>query len=138
MAKSRITCTYIPIALVWALSASVINGQTPAQTYGYTALEAAKHMGENATITDRIDGVYQSSAGDIFLSMGGKYPNQLFTAFIPSARASGFFRIQQYEGKIMAVSGRITSYKGKPEILIGSPSQLEVIRERENNSVPGL
>jgi hypothetical protein len=50
-----------------------------------TAAEAAKHVGEIATVTDRVDGVHQSGKGNIFLNMGGKYPNQAFTAFIPSA-----------------------------------------------------
>jgi hypothetical protein len=34
-----------------------------------------------------------------FLIMGGKYANQAFTAFIPSAGASQFSNPQQYEGK---------------------------------------
>ena len=36
------------------------------------AAEAAKHVGEIATVTDRVDGVHQSSKGNIFLNMGGK------------------------------------------------------------------
>ena len=55
-----------------------------AQRLVYTAAEAAKHVGEIATITDKVDGVHQSGKGNIFLNVGGKYPNQAFTAFIPS------------------------------------------------------
>src|SRR6202011_3635031 len=53
----------------------------------YTATEVAKHIGENATVTDRVDSVHQSGKGNIFLNMGGKYPNQAFTAFIPAKSA---------------------------------------------------
>jgi DNA/RNA endonuclease YhcR with UshA esterase domain len=56
--------------------------------------------------------------------MGGKYPNQAFTAFIPSERAAQFPNPQQYEGRTMAVSGKITLYKGKAEIIVTSPSQI--------------
>ena len=90
------------------------------------AVEAAKHVGETATVTGRVDGVHQSSKGNIFLNMGGKYPNQAFTAFIPSASAAQFSNAQQYEGRTVSVSGKIALYKGKPEIIVNSPSQISV------------
>src|SRR6266480_8054471 len=95
-----------------------------AQSSNYAAGEAAKHVGETATITDRVDGVHQSGKGNIFLNMGGKYPNQAFTAFIPAASAGQFSQPQQYEGQTVAVSGKITLYRGKPEIIVNSPSQI--------------
>jgi len=87
-------------------------------------VEAAKHVGETATVTDRVDGVHQSGKGNIFLNMGGKYPNQAFTAFIPSSSAGQLSQPQQYEGRTVAVSGKITLYRGKPEIIVNSPSQI--------------
>ena len=95
-----------------------------AQTSNYTAVEAAKHVGETATITDRVDGVHQSGKGNIFLNMEGKYPNQAFTAFIPSSSAGQFSQPQQYEGRTVSVSGKITLYHGKPEIIVNSRSQI--------------
>jgi DNA/RNA endonuclease YhcR with UshA esterase domain len=56
--------------------------------------------------------------------MGGKYPNQAFTAFVPSSSAEQFSQPQQYEGRTVAVSGKITLYHGKPEIIVTSPSQI--------------
>ena len=90
----------------------------------YVAAEAAKHVGETVTVMDRIDGVYQSGEGNIFLTMGGAYPNQVFAAFIPSTSASKFLNPQQYEGRTVSVSGKITLYQGKPEIIVTSPSQI--------------
>src|SRR6266571_2846539 len=87
-----------------------------AQLANYTAAEAAKHVGETATVTDKVDGVHQSGKGNIFLNMGGKYPNQTFTAFIPAASASEFSEVRQYEGRTVTVSGKIVLYRGKPEI----------------------
>ena len=37
----------------------------------YTARQAARHVGETATIMDKVDGVHQSGKGNIFLNMGG-------------------------------------------------------------------
>jgi DNA/RNA endonuclease YhcR with UshA esterase domain len=71
-----------------------------------------------------VDGFHQSGKGNIFLNMGGNYPNQTFTAFIPSASAAQFPNPHQYEGQTVAVSGKITLYHGKPEIIVNSPSQI--------------
>ena len=75
------------LALLAVMCAALAIAQAPPN---YTAAEAAKHVGETATVTDRVEGVHQSGKGNIFLNMGGKYPNQAFTAFIPSASAAQF------------------------------------------------
>jgi DNA/RNA endonuclease YhcR with UshA esterase domain len=108
------------LALFALTFAALAFGQAPT----YTALEAAKHVGETATIMDRVDGVHQSGKGNVFLNMGGTYPNQTFTAFIPARSAAQFSQPQQYEGQTVAVSGKITLYRGKPEIIVNSPSQI--------------
>src|SRR5438094_10517040 len=102
------TKTFLAL-FVCALAALAIV-QAPAT---YTAAEAAKHVGEIATITDKVDGVHQSSRGNIFLNMGGKYPHQAFTAFIPAASASQFTNAQQYGGNAIAVSDKITLHRSK-------------------------
>jgi len=111
------------LTLLMVICAALAIAQVPPN---YTATEAAKHVGETATVTDRVDGVHQSGKGNIFLNMGGKYPNQAFTAFIPSSSAAQFSNPQQYEGRTVAVSGKIALYKGKPEIIVNSPSQISV------------
>lgn len=114
------------IKTVLTLAAVICTASIIAQTSNYTPQEAAKHVGETATITGGVDGVHQSGKSNIFLNMGGKYPNQAFTAFIPSSSAAQFPNPQQYEGRTVAVSGKITLYKGKPEIIVNSPSQISV------------
>jgi DNA/RNA endonuclease YhcR with UshA esterase domain len=109
---------------LFTLFALICAASIIAQSTSYKAVEAAKHVGETATITDTVDGVHQSGKGNIFLNMGGKYPNQAFTAFIPSASAAQFSNPQQYEGRTVSVSGKITLYNGKPEIIVNSPSQI--------------
>jgi DNA/RNA endonuclease YhcR with UshA esterase domain len=109
------------VALFTGVIAALAIAQAPAT---YTATEAAKHVGETATVKDRVESVHQSGKGNIFLNMGGKYPNQAFTAFIPSSSAAQFSQPQQYEGRTVAVSGKITLYRGKPEIVVTSQSQI--------------
>ena len=114
------------IKTVLTLSVVICVASVIAQNSNYTAAEAAKHVGETATVTDTVDGVHQSGKGNIFLNIGGKYPNQAFTAFIPSSSAAQFSNPQQYEGRTVSVSGKISLYKGKPEIIVNSPSQLSM------------
>ena len=109
------------IALFTGAVVALAVAQAPGN---YTAAEAAKHVGETATVTDKVDGVHQSGKGNVFLNLGGKYPNQAFTAWIPSASAAQFPNPQQYEGRTVSVSGKITLYHGKPEIVVNSPSQI--------------
>jgi hypothetical protein len=90
----------------------------------YTAREAARHVGETATIRGKVDGVHQSGKGNISLNMGGTYPNQAFTVSITTPIASKFRNPQQYQGRVVAVSGKITLYRGKPETIVTSLSQI--------------
>jgi DNA/RNA endonuclease YhcR with UshA esterase domain len=109
---------------LFTLFALICAASIIAQTFTFSPREAAQHVGDTATITGTVDGVHQSGKGNIFLNMGGKYPNQAFTAFIPSASAAQFSNPQQYEGRTVAVSGKISLYHGKPEIIVTSPSQI--------------
>jgi hypothetical protein len=104
-------------------SAALAFAQAPPN---YTPEEAPKHVGEIATVTGKVDAFHQSGKGNIFLNMGGKYPNQTFTAWIPSASAAQFPNAAQYEGQTISVSGKIILYQGKPEIKVTSPSQIVV------------
>jgi hypothetical protein len=109
------------LGLLPVICAALAVAQAPPN---YSACEASKHVGETATVTGRVDGFHQSGKGNIFLNMGGKYPNQCFTGFIPSSSAGQFPNAQQYEGKTVAVTGKIQLYKGKPEIVVTSPGQI--------------
>ena len=77
-------------------------------------------------VEDRVENVYQSRNGNVFLDMGGHYPNQVFTAFVPASSASNVPNPSQYEGKTVSVKGKVVSHKGKPEIVVTSASQLKI------------
>ena len=113
--------TKIFLALLLAGVAALVVAQRPITC---TAAEAGKHVGEIATITDKVNGVHQTGTGNIYLTLGGNNPNQIVTAFIPAANAGDFSNPQQYESKTVAVSGKITLYHGKPQIIVTNVSQI--------------
>ena len=97
-----------------------------AETTEYSAVEAAKHIGETATVTDKVERANQAKRGNIFLNMGGKHPNETFTIFIPADAAPKFADFKKYEGAIVSVTGKITAHGEKPELTVNSPEEITI------------
>jgi len=57
--------------------------------------------------------------------MGGRYPNQPFTAFIPKDSADQFPTAKELNRRTVSITGKIVLYKGKPEIVLDDPSMLK-------------
>jgi hypothetical protein len=110
------------LAAVLVISITPVIAETPI----YTAVEAAKHVGETASVTDKVDRVSQAKGGNISLNMGGTHPNEAFTAFIPANLADKFADFKKYEGATVTVTGKITSHNGKPQITLSSPDQITI------------
>jgi hypothetical protein len=126
---------FIVLCATWSMAG------TPRE---YTVLEAAKHIGETAKVTGKVERVNQSLGGSIFLDLGAKYPNNLFTVFIPRSAAGSFPNFKKYDGLTITVSGEIREYNNKVEIVVTDPSQ--IVRRPSvsyrghspDESVPGL
>ena len=110
------------LAFVAVLSLASARAETPT----YTAADAAKHVGETATVTDKVESAHQAKGGNIFLNMGGTHPNAPFTAFIPSTSAEKFPDFKKLEGATISVTGKITAHKDKAEIVVRDPEQLTI------------
>src|SRR6516164_6573522 len=91
----------------------------------YSASEAAKHVGETATVADKVVNVFESKAGNIFLNFGARYPNQVLTAFIPKDSAGQFPKAKELTGRAVSITGKIVLYREKPEIVLDDPSMLK-------------
>jgi hypothetical protein len=110
----------------------------------YLILDAAKTGSLNEHIGERIEVVGQISASRrgwarnrrpyVFINFGF-YPNHTFTLVLWSINLATFQRSginpQDYEGKWVKVSGVIGSYKGKPQMLIETPSQIQILSNEQ-------
>jgi micrococcal nuclease len=90
--------------------------------------DAAKHYGAYATVEGTIVATHNSGKA-CFLNFHPDY-KRYFTAVI---FASAFPRFpanpeNYYYGKKVRVSGNIKEYKGKPEIILNDPSQIEILK----------
>jgi len=95
--------------------------------------QAAKFVGDSVTI---VDSVYNSrfipgSNSITLLNLGGTYPNQKLTVVIKDAarKLFAFAPEERFNGKRIVVSGRITEHKGKPQIEVSGPAQINLLEE---------
>jgi DNA/RNA endonuclease YhcR with UshA esterase domain len=102
---------------ITALRVSVADEPIVADT------DAAAHVGQMVTVQGTVASVFVSQKGNKFLNFEQPYPNQVFSAVIFSNSAAQFGDISGYQGKQVQVTGRVTLYKGKPEIIVKSPDQ---------------
>jgi DNA/RNA endonuclease YhcR with UshA esterase domain len=93
--------------------------------------EVRQHIGDSVTVCGKVvDGYYSSGIENTptFLNVGANYPNQLLTIIIwGEARKKFEFKPEEvYKDKQICTTGRITEYKGKPQIVITTPEQLKI------------
>jgi endonuclease YncB( thermonuclease family) len=100
------------------------TSQHAATRIDYT--EAPNHVGEYACVSGKIDHVYTSQKGTIFLNFSPDYKTSPFGAVIFGSDAYKFPNPKQYEGETVEITGLIRSYQGRPEIVLNDPGQIKI------------
>ena len=94
------------------------------------ATEAKDHIGEQATVCGKVVSTRyaESSRGSpTFLNFDQPYPNQVFTLLIWGSDRSKFGDPEtSYRGKRICVTGKLTSFKGIPEVVASEPAQIKM------------
>jgi hypothetical protein len=95
-----------------------------------TTAQAKDHIGEHATVCGRVVSTRyaQSSRGNpTFLNFDQPYPSQVFTMLIWGSDRTKFDEPEtKYRERQICVTGKITEYRGTPEIVASDPSQVKV------------
>jgi hypothetical protein len=90
--------------------------------------DAASHIGETATVCGVVASAKfeaHARAQPTLLDLGKSYPHAVFTAVICGDHRSKFGAPEtSLRGKRVCVTGQISDYHGKPEIVLTDPSQL--------------
>jgi micrococcal nuclease len=89
--------------------------------------EASNHIGEYACVSGKIDHVYTSQKGTIFLNFCPDYKTCPFGAAIFGSDAYKFSNPKQYEGQTLEITGLIKSYQGRPEIVLKDLGQIKIL-----------
>jgi len=92
-----------------------------------SAAEAKNHLGEKATVCGEVASTHyaaMSRGNPTFINLDRLYPNQIFTVLIWGSDRPKFGDPEEaYRGKRI---GKISDYKGVPEIIASKPAQIKV------------
>jgi len=116
------------IFLFLALALFGINTQS--QIKKLAAPEAKDHIGEQATVCGKVASTHyaaMSRGKPTFLNLDKPYPNQIFTVLIWGENREKFGAPEEkYRDKQVCVTGKITEYRGAPEIVVSDPQSIEL------------
>ena len=95
------------------------------------AEDASKHEGDTVKVCTKIYGtryLEQSNRAPTFLNAGASYPNSPLTFVIFGESRPAFKNKPEefYNNKQVCVTGKIELYKGKPEIIVTSETQITI------------
>ena len=120
---SRRVSALLIVTLVLMVTLSALAEKT------LTATEAKDRIGEQATVRGNVVSTRyaESSRGSpTFLNFDQPYPNEVFTLLIWGSDRSKFGDPEtSYRGKRICITGKISDYKGVPEIAANAPSQVK-------------
>ncbi|WP_283177619.1 nucleotide-binding protein [Gemmobacter sp. 24YEA27] len=89
--------------------------------------EAAAYIGQSVTVTGTVSQVhYDKKSGNTFINMGGRYPNHTFYGIIFAKSSGAFSGVGSLQGATVSITGTVKDYRGKPQIVVTSPSQIVV------------
>lgn len=108
---------------------AVQDVQARSDTIG--ASEAARHIGQKKTVCGKVASAFfsfRSRGQPTFLNLDKPYPEHVFTAVIWGSDRGQFNEEPEkaFWEKRICVTGLITSYRGKPQITVNSPSQIQL------------
>ncbi len=93
-------------------------------TIDYT--DAPNHIGATASVRGTLIEAYTSKSGTVFLDFCKSYKTCPFSGVIFADDVKTFGDLSRYTGKTITLTGKISSYQGKAEIVLSSPSQLAI------------
>ena len=85
--------------------------------------EAKDYIGQSVTVSGHVD-EFHAARRATFLDMGGHYPHEIFTVVSFPRDGITASDLAKFEGKTISVSGTVTLYRGKPEIIVTSLKQI--------------
>jgi DNA/RNA endonuclease YhcR with UshA esterase domain len=116
------------------LALNVVLSSPLAAQKKLSASEAKDHIGETATVCGSVVSArYAASTKGqpTFLNLDKPYPNQVFTILIWGSNRNKFGTPEaEYKGKHLCATGKITEYRGVPQIVADEPEQIHVAPER--------
>jgi DNA/RNA endonuclease YhcR with UshA esterase domain len=90
------------------------------------ATEASKYYEETMIVTGKVAQV-TVRPNITFINLDRSDPSSPFNAVIFPEYTSTFGNVQELKGHDVEISGSVTEYRGKPEIILESTNQVKVV-----------
>ena len=131
---NRIAWLTMAVCLLAACSAKQSDPPPPATDSPPRAItpeNAGKYIGQTVTVCGTVASAKysaQTKGQPTYLNLNRPYPNQIFSVLIWGRDRPKFAEPPEafYQGANICVTGRITSFRGAPEIVVHAPSQIAV------------
>jgi len=114
-----------PHSAALAMALGLVAAPALAQTQTIAPAEAGAHVGQTVTVEGPVGNVYTARSGMVFIDVGGRYPDNAFAAVIFASDAGKFPDVSALGGKTIDITGAISLYRGKPEIVLKSADQVK-------------
>jgi hypothetical protein len=112
-----------------ALTSFGVKAQAP-QVKRLTTAEAKGHIGAQATVCGKVASTRYAATTrgkPTFLNLDKSYPSHVFTVLVWGENREKFgVPEEMYRDKQVFVTGKITEYRGAPEIVVSDPHSIEV------------
>ncbi len=92
-------------------------------TYDYT--DASAHVGEYASVRGTLVKAHTTKIGMVFLDFCTNYKTCPFSGVIFADDAKKFGDLSRHEGTTVTLTGKISSYEGKAQIVLSAPNQIK-------------
>lgn len=102
------------------------KGNIKKESVVISPLETGAYLGKEVTVNGFIADIYRTERV-AYLNFVEKYPDNPFTAVIFSSRFANFGDIDTYLNKNVEVTGRVSVFREKPQMILDSPSQIRII-----------
>jgi micrococcal nuclease len=94
--------------------------------------EVKDNIGDSVKLKGQVYAVkylQQVKGSPTFLDVGGAYPNEALTLVIWNNTRNKFKDPPEelFNNKTVSITGRILLYRGRPEIVISEPGQIEIV-----------
>jgi hypothetical protein len=108
--------------LAWAANVSAQTNVPPR----IPAAAATNYLNQEVIVTDRVAQVTIRPT-IVFLNLNQRYPDSPLTCVIKGNDTNNFSDLKNYQDKEVEVSGRITDFQGKPEIVLTATNQIKIL-----------
>lgn len=114
------------LALSLLLPLATLNAQDKAKkTDIVPAKEAKSKVGETITVEAKVAEVNKTEK-IVRINLEARFPKQELTLVIFPANFSKFEDMEKLEGKTVRVTGKVTEYQKRPQIVLEAKEQLKV------------